>query len=83
MPWRAHRCPRGAEDDLAAAVTSSGAEVAARAAPPQSRDALVEAARRAFIDGLDEILVVAAVVAFVGGILAFVLVRGRDFVGAV
>ena len=64
-------------------MTSSGAEVAARAAPPQARDALVEAARRAFIDGLDEILVVAAVVAFVGGILAFVLVRGRDFVGAV
>lgn len=75
--------PAGAEDELAAAVISGGAEGVAQAAPPQARDALVEAARRAFVDGLDEILVVAAVVAFVGGILAFVLVRGRDFVGAV
>ena len=82
-PWRARRCPAGAEDELAAAVTSGGAEVAAQAAPPQAREALVEAARRAFVDGLDEILIVAAVVAFVGGILAFVLVRGRDFVDAV
>ena len=37
-------------------------------------------AQRAFIDGLNEILIVAAVVAFVGGALAFALVRSRDFV---
>jgi type II secretory pathway pseudopilin PulG len=41
---------------------------------------VLEAARRAFIDGLNEILIVAAVVAFAGGILAFALVRSRDFV---
>jgi hypothetical protein len=40
---------------------------------------VAEAARQAFIDGLDEILIVAALVAFVGGILAFALVRTRDF----
>jgi EmrB/QacA subfamily drug resistance transporter len=74
--------PPGAEDQLSAAVTSGGAQAAARAAPPQARDALIEAARRAFVDGLDEILVVAALVAFVGGILAFALVRSSDFVGS-
>jgi len=74
--------PAGAEDQLSAAVTSGGAQAAARAAPPQARDALIEAARRAFVDGLDEILVVAAIVAFVGGILAFALVRSSDFVGS-
>jgi MFS family permease len=74
--------PAGAEDELAAAVTSGGAQAAAQIAPPQARDALIEAARRAFVDGLDEILVVAAVVALAGGLLAFALVRGRDFVAA-
>jgi EmrB/QacA subfamily drug resistance transporter len=74
--------PAGAEDQLSAAVTSGGAQAAARAAPPEARDALIEAARRAFVDGLDEILVVAALVAFVGGILAFALVRNSDFVGS-
>ena len=34
----------------------------------------------AFIDGFNEILVVAAVLAFVGAVLALVLVRRRDFV---
>jgi EmrB/QacA subfamily drug resistance transporter len=37
-------------------------------------------AQRAFIDALNEILIVAAVVAFVGGVLSFALVRSRDFV---
>ena len=74
--------PAGAEDELAAAVTSGGAQAAAQIAPPQARDALIEAARRAFVDGLDEILIVAAVVALAGGLLAFALVRGRDFVAA-
>ena len=40
------------------------------------------AAQRAFIDGLNEILIVAAVVAFMGGALAFALVRSRDFVAS-
>ena len=37
-------------------------------------------AQRAFIDALNEILIVAAIVAFVGGVLSFALVRSRDFV---
>jgi EmrB/QacA subfamily drug resistance transporter len=41
-----------------------------------------ELARAAFISGLNEILLVAAVVAFVGAVLALVLIRGRDFVAS-
>jgi EmrB/QacA subfamily drug resistance transporter len=74
------RLPPGVKDRLAEAVTSGGAQAAARAAPPSAHDTVLEAARRAFIDGLNEILIVAAVVAFAGGILAFALVRSRDFV---
>jgi hypothetical protein len=43
---------------------------------------VTEAARSAFVDGLDEILIVAALVAFAGGLLALALVRSRDFVAA-
>ena len=73
--------PAGAKDGLTEAVTSGNVQAVAQAAPPGARAALLDASRAAFIDGLDEILVVAAVVAFVGGLLAFALVRQRDFVG--
>ena len=39
-------------------------------------------AHAAFIAGLNEILLVGAIVAFVGAALAVVLVRGRDFVAS-
>ena len=74
--------PAGTEDELAAAVTSGGTQAAAQAAPPEARDVIVEAARGAFVDGLNEILIVAAGVAFIGAILALALVRARDFVAA-
>jgi EmrB/QacA subfamily drug resistance transporter len=41
-----------------------------------------EVAREAFISGLNEILLVAAIVLFVAAVLAFVLVRQRDFVAS-
>jgi hypothetical protein len=72
--------PPGAGDRLGAAVASGGTQAAAGAAPPAARQAVVEAAQRAFIDGLNEILIVAAIVALTGGVLAFALVRSRDFV---
>jgi EmrB/QacA subfamily drug resistance transporter len=56
--------PAGAEDRLSEAVNSGAVGSAARAAPPAVRDALVAAAQRAFIDGLNRILIVGAVVAF-------------------
>ncbi|MDX6488903.1 MAG: hypothetical protein QOK13_1518 [Gaiellaceae bacterium] len=38
-----------------------------------------EAARHAFVVGLNELFLIAAIVAFVGAVLAFALVRRRDF----
>ena len=73
--------PPGAQDGLGEAVVSGGTQAAADAAPPGARELVAQAAERAYIDGLNEILIVAAVVAFVGGVLAFALVRSRDFVG--
>jgi EmrB/QacA subfamily drug resistance transporter len=75
------RLPAGARDGLAEAVSSGNVDAAASAAPPGAHGDLLAAAQGAFIDGLDEILVVAALVAFVGGLLALALVRERDFVG--
>jgi hypothetical protein len=54
-----------------------GSAVSSGVLPP---GAAHEAARQAFIDGLNEILVVAAIVAFAGAVLSFALVRSRDFV---
>ena len=51
-------------------------------APPGSRAQAGEAVQSAFIGGFNEILLVGAVIAFVGGVLAFVLTRERDFVAA-
>jgi EmrB/QacA subfamily drug resistance transporter len=65
---------------IANLVGGGQAPEAIRAAPPATRGAVADAARQAFISGLNEILVVGAVVAFAGAVLAFVLVRGRDFV---
>lgn len=72
--------PPGAHDRLGEAVVSGGTQAVVRAAPPGGREAVAAAAERAFIDGLNEILIVAAVVAFIGGVLAFALVRSRDLV---
>jgi EmrB/QacA subfamily drug resistance transporter len=72
--------PPGATDRLGEAVVGGGTQAATQAAPPALHDAVARAAESAFIDGLNEILIVAAVVAFIGGALAFGLVRSRDFV---
>ena len=72
--------PRGAADQIAGAVSSGGASAAAQAVPPQARELVARVARTAFIDGFNEILVVAAILAFVGALLALLLVRRRDFV---
>jgi EmrB/QacA subfamily drug resistance transporter len=41
-----------------------------------------DVARAAFIDGLNEILLVGAILAFVGAVLAVLLIRGRDLVAS-
>jgi EmrB/QacA subfamily drug resistance transporter len=49
--------------------------------PPQLRGIAAGAARIGYVDGLNEILVIGAVVALVAAALTLVLIRQRDFVG--
>jgi EmrB/QacA subfamily drug resistance transporter len=65
--------------DLAEPVASGSTETALARAPEGTEGFLANAAREAFISGLNEILLVAAVIAFAGAVLSFVLVRSRDF----
>jgi predicted MFS family arabinose efflux permease len=70
----------GRSHALAHAVSSGAASQAIDSAPPASRAVLEHAARSAFVGGLNDILVVAGVVALVGAVLGAALVRQRDFV---
>jgi EmrB/QacA subfamily drug resistance transporter len=72
--------PGGRIHQLGEAVASGGAEQAVRFVPPGARGAVSDAARIAFIDSFNDILLVAAVVAFAGALLALLLVRESDIV---
>jgi EmrB/QacA subfamily drug resistance transporter len=69
-----------APSGLGEAVASSGTRVAAESAPPGQRVEVVHAAKVAFVSGLNEILLIGALVAFAGAALGFLLVRSSDFV---
>ena len=47
--------------------------------PAHARPLVETAARSAFASGLNRIFLIAAIIAFVAGVLALVLVRGKDF----
>jgi EmrB/QacA subfamily drug resistance transporter len=59
---------------------SSGGGGAIAQAPPDVRAQLAHAGSLAFVDGFNHILIVGGIVAGIGAILTFVLVRRRDFV---
>jgi EmrB/QacA subfamily drug resistance transporter len=65
---------------LAEAVSSGGSRAAAVAAPPAQRTEVVHASKVAFVSGFNDILLIGAIVAFVGAALGFALVRAGDFV---
>jgi beta-lactamase regulating signal transducer with metallopeptidase domain len=67
---------------FADAVSSGGIHAAVQAAPPGTHAQLTTAANQAFISGFNEIVLVGAIVALVGAVAGFVLVRNRDFVTA-
>jgi EmrB/QacA subfamily drug resistance transporter len=71
--------PGGILHPLSEAVATIGPKAAARA-PAAQRHAVADAARSAFIGGLNDILVIAFIVAFAGALLALLLVRQSDFV---
>ena len=64
------------------AVAVGATQSALESAPEQFRLQATDAANQAFITGLNEILLVGAAIAIAGGIAGWLLVRGRDLVGA-
>jgi EmrB/QacA subfamily drug resistance transporter len=69
-----------APSGFADAVSSGAIHSAVQAAPAGSREQLTTAANQAFISGFNEILLIGAIVALVGAVAGFTLVRSRDFV---
>jgi EmrB/QacA subfamily drug resistance transporter len=76
------KVPANQVDRFAQAVSSGGTQQALQSVPPSARSQAATLAHSAFISGLNEILLVAAFVLFAGAVLAFVLVRQRDFVAS-
>jgi hypothetical protein len=74
--------PAGHVHQFAQAVSSGATGQALQAVPAQARAQAATLADSAFIHGLNGILFVAAFVLFAGAILAFLLVRQRDFVAS-
>ncbi len=64
---------------LAELVSVGGSRAAASVTPPGARAEVTHAATVAFVSGLNEILLIAAVLSFVGAALGFALVRSSDF----
>ncbi len=69
----------GAKPGLAALVSSGGTKAAVAVTPPGARAEVSHAATVAYVSGLNEILLIGAIIAFAGAILGFALVRSRDF----
>jgi hypothetical protein len=67
---------------LSGALVSGEVRHLAASLPAQPRAALLHASRLGFTDAFTTILLIAAAIALVGAVLAFALVRSRDFVSS-
>jgi EmrB/QacA subfamily drug resistance transporter len=70
----------GSGSGLSDAVSASGTQAVARQAPPGQREQVLDAAKEAFVVSFNEILLVGALILFIGSLASFALIRGRDFV---
>ena len=61
-------------------VSSGGSHAVQEALGPQATPRLLHAADTAFVSGFNEIIMIAAVLSFIGAALGFLLVRPKDFV---
>jgi EmrB/QacA subfamily drug resistance transporter len=77
-----HQVLAAAGGRLGGALVSGDVASVARALPPAARSALSHAYRAGFVDALTSILMIASVVALLGAVAAFGLVRSRDFVAS-
>jgi EmrB/QacA subfamily drug resistance transporter len=69
--------------ELSAAITGGGVRQAAAAIPvPSARQTLLHAYQVGFTSTFNHLMVISAVVALIGSVAAFALVRQRDFVAA-
>jgi hypothetical protein len=71
-----------AHGKLSGALVSGEVGTLAHSLPPAARAALTHSYRVGFTGALTSILIIAATLALAGSALAFVLVRGRDFVAS-
>jgi len=67
---------------IAAAVQSGEVSHVIGALPPQARQTVGIITRAAFTSGLNRILLVAAIIALVSGVVSLATIRGKDFVQA-
>ena len=75
-----HAAHLGGSRTIATAISSGQTHQAIAHFPPQARGIVGEVARASFVAGLNEILLVAAVLALAGAIAALLLIRSTDFV---
>jgi EmrB/QacA subfamily drug resistance transporter len=68
-------------DRVADAVTGGQVDAVVAAAPPDVRPTVADVAVSSFVDALNHIGLIAAVTAFVAGVLCLLLIRDKDFVG--
>src|SRR5262249_36876685 len=70
----------GGSHALASAVSNGSILQAMHGVSPNLRGLAFGAARSSFVDGLNTIILIGAIVSFVAAVLTFVLIRQRDFV---
>jgi len=75
-----HQLLPNAPDGLGELVASGGSRTAVVAAPPGHELQVAQAADTAFVSGFNEIILIAAVLSFVGAALGLLLVRSSAFV---
>jgi EmrB/QacA subfamily drug resistance transporter len=69
----------GHAQQIAGAVQAGDIQGAITQAPPSSRGMVTEILTSAFTDGLDRILLVAAIIAFAAAVISFATIRSKDF----
>jgi hypothetical protein len=69
----------GHAHSVAHAVAAGGAQSVLARVPPGQRPAATHAIHSAFTGAMNDILIVASVIALVGAVLALALIRSRDF----
>jgi hypothetical protein len=73
---------RGRSSQIVDAFSAGQGRAVAANVPAGMRDTILTSYKTIFSGALDDVLLVAGIVALAGAVAGFVLVRGRDFVGA-